>query len=287
MKRIYIFIALLAFQYGSLAQKFELYKGDTINRIDLANLRQGKWIEFYEKSKKVNALGSYIDNRKDGLWKTYYENGVLQAEITYKLGRQKGYAKTYYEDGKVFEEGVWDSNKWVGSYKAYHSNGVLAYDWNYDEKGKKTGQQRYFYTNGKVLFAGNWEVGRIKGVLKEYYEDGKIKSERSFVDGKIDSSQTRYFEPADNENIADNTAIKVLPKNNSVPEEETERIISGVFTGNGFHKLYNDTLLSREGEFKNGKLFDGKKYLYDDNNIHIKTIIYKDGKAVQVINVGQ
>ena len=100
--------------YG-IGQSYEIYNSDTINVKDINNRKQGKWIYFFKsQASKIQKTGAYLNNRKTGLWKTYYINGNLKSEITYKNNRPDGYAKIYYENGKLSEEGLWKGTKWVG-----------------------------------------------------------------------------------------------------------------------------------------------------------------------------
>ncbi len=49
----------------------------------------------------------------------------------------------------------------------------------------------------------------------------------------------------------------------------------------GYNKLYNvNKQISEDGEFKGGKLLNGKKYIYDKNGLLDKIEIYKSGKYV-------
>ena len=116
--------------------------------------------------------GKYVNGKKEGLWKFYYPSGKIKQEVTYKNNRPNGFVRIYYENGNVSEEGIWKGNKWVGKYKYYHKNGKLAYDWNYNENGKRDGVQKYYYENGNIMIEGNWKNGKENGVLREYDENG-------------------------------------------------------------------------------------------------------------------
>lgn len=47
---------------------------------------------------------------------------------------------------------------------------------------------------------------------------------------------------------------------------------------NGYNKVYNfDGEIWQDGIFKNGKLWDGKVYVYDCDGIFLKVKVYKEG----------
>lgn len=253
----------------SMAQNFEIYKGDTINRKDANNKKQGHWILFDKSKTVVQEEGKFKNNRREGIWKKYYSSGGLKHEITYKNGKPDGYAKFYYENGNISEEGIWKMNKWVGEYKYYFENGNMSYQWNYNESGKRTGEQKYFYENGNIMIEGEWEDGKEAGVIKEYYENGSLKSEKNFADGVLEEGSVKTYEPK----------IVVIKQKS---EEEKQKDV-GIFDGNGYHKTYNmQGLPDREGVFKGGKFMDGKRFIYDSNGKLIKTEFYRNGKIVNV-----
>ncbi len=297
-KFVIIIIHILLAANFTNAQKYELYQGDTINYTDQNNLKQGLWIYFNDEYQgRIAKKGFYKDNKKNGLWEIYYKNGNLKSQITYKDNRQYGEVKIFYENGSPKEEGYWKINKWVGEYKYYYDNGQIKYHWFFDENGKRTGFQEYYYDNGVKQIEGEWKQGKESGQIKEYYangnlqkvstfsegtlngqvveyySDGQIKSKSVYVSGKIDINQSYAYQPKQNTNN-DNTAVK-----------DTAKTEYKTFNGTGFYKFVNDKgLVEREGNFVNGVLMDGKRYIYDDNGKKIKTIIIENGRKVKVIN---
>jgi len=283
------FIFILTFSYFSftqavLSQTFEIYQSDTINKTDALNKKQDRWITFHPgNTSKIEKEGFYENNRKTGLWKTYYLNGNLKSEITYKNNLPEGFAKFYYENGKPSEEGMWKGTMWVGSYNYYHENGNKAYEWNFNDNGKRTGVQKYYYENGQLLIKGDWADGKENGTITEYYENGTIKSEKVFASGQINSETSKFYavKKVSVEDIPDDTNTTV-----SLNQNETNSTVNAnkTFDGNGFHKLYNAfKKLDREGEFKNGQLLNGKRYYYNSDGVLLKTAVYKRGIVSEII----
>jgi antitoxin component YwqK of YwqJK toxin-antitoxin module len=280
-------IFLLFIGFSAMSQTFEIYEGDTVNRRDAENKKQGLWI-VKDKSGVVSDKGKYVGNKKEGIWLGYYASGKIKHEITYKKNRPDGYAKFYYEDGTVSEEGNWKINKWVGDYKYFHTNGNLAYDFKYNENGKRTGEQKYYYSDGSMMYKGDWKAGKKEGVLTEYYPDGSVKSEMSFAEGKVNLETIKEY------SVAEKPATKVVaPKLQEVKAQTTTNANSGepkkqseaidIFNRTGTFKTYNEfKKLDREGDFVKGRLMDGKRYLYDEQGNLTKTLFYKGGSIVKV-----
>ncbi len=282
-----IFILIVYFISNSSlswSQTFQFHKSDTINRTDTYGKKHGKWIEFFvDNASKIEKEGLYENNRKTGIWKTYFLNGNLKSEITYKNNQPDGYAKIYYENGKLSEEGIWKGTMWVGSYNYYHATGVKAYEWSFNENGKRSGIQKYYYENGKLLIKGEWIEGKENGTITEYFEDGSIKSEKKFDAGQFNSETSKFY---NNKEVA----VKEVPVDTSTTVKKNPEVItktentSQAFNGNGTHKLYNAfKKIDREGLFKNGQLVDGKRYYYNSDGVLLKTVIYKNGTVSETI----
>jgi len=280
MVKNFLTIVVFLISLTGFSQSSETYDGETVNVRDAENNKQGIWV-ITNKDGKLEEKGEYIDNKKEGVWIGYFPKGQIKHEITYKRNRPDGPAKFYYEDGKISEQGIWKINKWVGEYKYFHENGSLAYDWKYNESGRRTGEQKYYYDDGSLMIQGDWTDGKKKGVLTEFYPDGSIKSEMNFVEGKVQVESIKEFQIAEKP-----SEKKTAPKTQSVKvSSSTSGDNPGMFTQTGFYKTYNEfKKIDREGDFVKGKLMDGKRYFYNDNGDLVRTLIYKNGKPTESID---
>ncbi|OQX96766.1 MAG: hypothetical protein B6I20_14055 [Bacteroidetes bacterium 4572_117] len=267
----------------SLGQSFKMHNGDTINRIDNNNKKQGYWVIFSATNPKaIETEGNYVNNRKNGVWKSYFPSKRLKSEITFVNNRPNGYAKIFYENGKVSEEGIWKGTKWVGKYNFYHKNGNKAYEWSYGDDGKRTGIQKYYYESGKLRIEGDWQDGKENGTITEFYENGDIKSKKNFAAGKFNTKTSKFYtkQKQKTDNITNNTNTTIEKDNTEENENKTYKL----FDGNGQHKLYNAyKKIDREGEFLNGKLVSGKRYFYGADGKLMKTAIYENGRVIKTI----
>jgi len=268
---LYIFSFLLfsGFSYG---QK------DTLNVTDANNQKQGYWIVKDNGGNKMEE-GRYLNDTKTGKWIGYYTDGSVKQELTYIDNKPDGYAKFYYPSGLVSEEGIWKENKWVGEYKYYYPNGKPSYEWKYNEQGKRTGEQKYYHENGNIMIEGEWNEGKESGTIKEYDESGKLVAEKTFNNGQLDEASVKIYSPnANNVQIQENNTTvntnEIKPVNTNV----------GVFNGNGYNVTYTkERKVEREGDWKDGKLMDGKRYYYDETGKLTKTTIYKNGNIVNIV----
>lgn len=273
---------LLAFFIGiqnqTFAQTSEVYKGDTINRVDATGLKQGKWIVFNKNNAVAdfpeNAIVEellYKDNKKEGLRKQYYSNGKVKSEVNFKNNRPTGYSKFYYPNGNIAEEGNWVYGGWDGKYKNYYEAGPLSEDFSFSY-GKKEGLQKQYHPNGKMKMEGTWKNGVPDGIVKEFNEEGALVSEVKYNNGEVDEKASKQV-------------AEEKPKTVVYEAAEQQQDSVGAFTGNGFYKFKNKQgKISREGLFSSGQLFEGKQYFYSADGNLTKTIYYKEGKVFQTIN---
>ncbi|MBN8703270.1 MAG: hypothetical protein J0M08_09400 [Bacteroidetes bacterium] len=270
-----------------MAQSFEIYKKDTINKLDSEGKKHGFWIFFgrmkklpgYADDQKVEE-GKFSESKKIGLWKEYFANGNIKNKIPYENGRPSGYAVIYHENGKIYEEGLWKNNRWIGDYKLYYDNGQVAQEFKFNTSGKREGPQKYYYENGQVMIEGSWQEGKEAGLLKEYHENGDIKAEKYFNGGAIDPAKTKTYEPkkpiVKEDPPPPAESPKVVPK-----PEEKPNLPNQIFTGEGQWTLYNkNKQISKDGFFHKGRLVNGKVYFYSEDGILIRIAVYKDGGYV-------
>jgi len=267
--KFFIFAAILFARVSLFAQN------DTANVTDAQGWKQGRWIESSEDGGPEGCSagikieeGSYKDNKKLGVWRSWWCSGKLKNELVYNSDRSI-LSKDYYPDGKLKEEGTWNSLGWIGAYKYYHPNGKLYYEWVYDQSGKRTGRQRYYFDNGNVMFDGEWNAGNEAGLIMEYFENGSLRSEKFFNNGKLDTTSVKIYAQKE---------VKVVQ-----PKEEVKPPVIGELgvIKDGYNKTFNrEGKIDREGEFKNAKLIEGKQYFYKDGQIE-KIAILREGKVIR------
>ncbi|MCU4156412.1 toxin-antitoxin system YwqK family antitoxin [Carboxylicivirga sp. A043] len=267
MQNVFIII-LLTVSFNTMAQSYELYKGDTINYTDINNHKQGLWIKFNNSGDQILEQGVYATNKKSGWWICYYPDGKVKHKITYKNGKAIGPAEFYYENGLISEQGNWNIDHWKGNYRFYNKNGSLAYDWNYDDKGQRTGTQKYYHDNGTLKYTGEWNDGKATGTLKIFDDTGKLITERVYNNGEFQ----------ENKAITENITTNEIAPRQEVPESKH----ASTFKGTGNHTVYNmHGLVEKQGFFVNGKIFTGKHCFYNDSKKLTKVIHYQNGNIVK------
>lgn len=281
-----LLLLFLAFSAETSYGHAQAQKHESLNQTDEKGYRQGYWqitgqisVEGGYKNDQIVEEGNYIDNKREGIWKKYYPTGVLKSEITYFNNYPKGAYKVYYPNGQLEEESIWMYNKNKGSFRRYHENGKIAQEFNFGENGKRNGVQKYYYPNGKPQMTVEVKNGVANGLLVRYNPDGTRQEEQMFVNGEYDPNSLKTYSAPKQLSVKE--AFPELPKSEVAAPAPEDKPNLSVFDADGFNTLYNKNLqISQVGQFKNGKLHDGKWYRYDENGLLRKIEIYKEGQFI-------
>ncbi|MFA7272687.1 MAG: hypothetical protein WC044_02410 [Crocinitomicaceae bacterium] len=260
-----------------------IYQSDEskINQKDRNGLKQGFWI-YYGKDRPEAGIppegkieeGPYEDDRREGIWTKYHNDGVTpRIKGNYVNNRPQGAYTKIHPNGKIKETGTFERNSYRDSLKRFHENGVLEYEAKYNESGQETGTVKYYYANGQLEFEYKSVDGKPFGKATRYYENGDLKEIIEYgTDGRVVSSIEKEMVKA-NVSVSDPGASK-----EKAPRVARPRTKGAKFAINGYNKCYNDNdEIWQDGEFRNGELWDGKVYIYDKDGILLKLKIFKNG----------
>ena len=112
--KVFIAIVVCFFSIKSYSQykSFKLTdSGDTLNRVDNNNQKQGRWkihVNALRVEPAYDEEGYFKNNLKEGVWRKYDMYGLLFAQENYKWGRQNG-LQQYLTQGQLEHEENWRS----------------------------------------------------------------------------------------------------------------------------------------------------------------------------------
>ena len=112
MKRLLFLLFLVISSRGfSQAGSFTIgVKGDTLNKVDMKNMKQGKWVERRDEIRGEpgdEEEGEYKNNRREGTWRIYSLQGDLTALEFYKWGNKDGVCQYFNASGSLVREESW------------------------------------------------------------------------------------------------------------------------------------------------------------------------------------
>lgn len=211
----------MAYEYdpdGTIITMIEYKKGfivnrDKINRKDRNNLKQGRWIYFYDNG-RIRMEGAYMDDKKNGYFKQYdregnlvvvekyiddnlqenvaelveldvrtdyYPSGKIKTVASYKDGVPEGIRREYAEDGRILTAYTFKEGKITGQ-------GIMT------EEGIKQGPWKEYYSDGQLKAEGIYDKGNKVGGWKYYYPDGTLEQEGYYsTDGLADGAWKWYY----------------------------------------------------------------------------------------------
>lgn len=247
---LFSFCLFIQFTYGQL--KIPDFDFEGTNAVDKEGLRQGNWVTYgfmrpdknYCDTCKIEE-GTYIDNRKEGKWTKYYKKPNIPRLIgKFENGRPNGFYTKYYKSGLIMEEGTYTEGKLINTFMRYYKSGCLSRKSHFNSKGERD-KITLLYYNDCVI--SDSIQGKLIGGPNE-----KDRTSMSTVDNSLS-------------NGPDGSVGK--PKGNLI------------FKPNGYNTLYNKNGGKVvQGTYSGGRLWSGKYYKYNANNILLKVEIWREGK---------
>jgi antitoxin component YwqK of YwqJK toxin-antitoxin module len=132
MKRVIYLLLIISFvgcQNPIVEKVEETYPDNQAKKISYFQEIDGKEIKVEEKyfhpNGKLKMGGKFLNGRRGGEWKAYFNNTQLQSLGTFKNGIQTGETKVYFPNGKLRYEGQYENSKEAGHWKFYNEAGKL------------------------------------------------------------------------------------------------------------------------------------------------------------------
>lgn len=150
-------------------------------------VKHGYFCLYYPQRKKAQE-GMYTENKKNGVWQSWYESGNHK------------------------DSGSLSNNLIVNEWKVWHENGQLYLLTHYKDHvdpvgavtmnlispyGVKQGLQKTWYADGVLESEGNFENDQMHGEWKWYHENGKLSTIEYYNKGKV--TEMKCFDSTGNE----------------------------------------------------------------------------------------
>ena len=199
------------------------------------------------ESNKLIFEGEYLNGKRNGKGKEYYNNGNLKFEGEYLNGKIWN-GKGYNIDGKM----EFEIKEGKGTIKIYdYIEGQLEYEGEY-LNGERNGKGKEYFNNDTIKFEGEYLNGKRNGYGKEYYFSNKILFEGEYLNGKIWNGKGYNIDGIVEFEIKEGKGtIKIYDYNEGKLEFEGE-YLNGERNGKGKEYFKNGNI-KFEGEYLNGK----------------------------------
>ena len=134
--------------------------------------------EYYPNG-KVKREASFRDDKREGIWREFDEEGNVIKSQTYKKG------------GLVSEGVVGTDGKRRGEYKEFYPDSTLRAEGLFIN-GLRSGEWRFYYQNGKLQEVGSYKEGDADGVWIWYYDNEQKQIEEQFYKGQPNGPYKEY-----------------------------------------------------------------------------------------------
>ncbi|HPS82949.1 MAG TPA: hypothetical protein PLA88_01445 [Bacteroidales bacterium] len=184
------------FEHGIPVGKFVYYYLDGKVKSESVYSDNGKTtntIMFFPEGSKLSE-GKFVNQQREGLWKTFDGYDAIISEVEYKNGQKWGLSKRYYQDGDILEV-VNYINGWMdGSYVQYFPDSIPKIRGTYANT-KRNGIWAFYHGNGMVYMTGKYVDGLREGdwvindeagkiIVREKYKGGVVASREVFQKDK-------------------------------------------------------------------------------------------------------
>ena len=256
MKIIIGLVMLCLLSFGASAQTFQIINGDTVNRVDVALLKQGRWIV----PGQFEARGNYKNGAKEGQWLTYFAGNYLRIVENFEHDKLSGAALELDRWGRLISERYYANGILNGLYKTFTSDGFFTSYAEY-RGGKLNGVKRTYYvdTPDKVMEEAYYKNDLKDGISKWFTQEGRLVAEYNYVNGLLEGDLKTYY-PTNKVMLLEHYTNN-LRQGESVEYFESEKIkVKGIYK--------NDL---KEGEWLS----------YDENQSIVSKDKYKAGVLVK------
>lgn len=169
---VFILLQLFLFKADAQNNSYKLsVKGDTINAIDNNGLKQGKWVVHVDPLRGERGYeeeGIFLNDKKEGPWRTYTLKGDLIALENYKYGGKDGLSQYFTALGDLVREENWRAYNPDAPYDTIPvygtgSNEILSYKIvKAEQYSVKNGDWTYYDpSTGRILKLEKYDRGRL------------------------------------------------------------------------------------------------------------------------------
>ena len=116
--------------------------------------------------------GQFLEGKRHGKWLIYYDTGQLRYEINYNLGKRDGLYRQFTPNGILEINGNYENGEYSGQW-TYYLDGRIEKQGKYKDS-LQTGIWKFWHPNGKLEAKGFYKNGWKDGEWIEYNEDGTI-----------------------------------------------------------------------------------------------------------------
>jgi antitoxin component YwqK of YwqJK toxin-antitoxin module len=250
----------------------------------LKDVKEGLSRVFY-KNGKTKSVVPFLKGHQEGTAYEFNQDSVVTSISVYKGGILQTYEKVNQRDENNKKQGIWKEfydNKEIKKEMKFNDDSLDGYVKEYDKKGNLLSTKKFNF--GKQIFNAP-EIAAVE-VYREVFEDGTLKYEGVYSDGEPIGTHYKYVQKRRcdsslfrRDDTTDIFVNRLVCRNVPIPDSAIE-YFDGVLVAKG--KV--DTLRNRIGtwtEYHNTGEFKAKGTYKEGNRIGDWEFFYASGKLEQ------
>lgn len=253
----------------------------------LNDVREGFSRTFY-KSGKTKTIVPYVKGKMEGTAYEYSQDSLITAISIYKGGILQSFEKINQRDEENKKQGIWKDfydNQEVRREQKFNDDSLDGYVKEYDKKGNLLSTKKY--DNGRRILNAP-EIANVE-VYREVFDDNTLKYEGVYSDGVAIGTHYKYIQKLRcdsslflKEDSTSTIAVyinKLVCRNVPIPDSAIE-----YFDGTVVARGAVDSIRNRIGiwsEFHNTGEFKGKGVYKEGNRTGDWEFFYASGKIEQ------
>lgn len=165
---------------------------DSLNKLDNKNRKQGVWKKKYPNG-VVRYRGSFTDDKPVGAFRYYSEEGKLKSVVSHAGDGVFSSIRMYDDQGRVQAQGFYSGQKKDSLWVMYDNTGRRVAEERY-QNGNPHGTWVTFYPADSVpAQIQHWKEGRREGALREYFPTGRMKHEQFYANDQAEGVVKSWY----------------------------------------------------------------------------------------------
>lgn len=132
--------------------------------------------EDTERKSGIYYKGGFVNNRKEGIGKTFYPSGAKKYSGEFKNDKWHGKGRTYWQNGLIEHSGGFLNDLKHGFGRSYYSTGdqrTTKFEGEF-KSGLPSGHGTVYFRNKAVYYSGDFLDGTPRGKSGLYWENGNF-----------------------------------------------------------------------------------------------------------------
>lgn len=174
------------FREGRPVGRFLRFHSNGRTRAEMNYLPGGNLVEtrLFDPEGRMRAEGTYLNQKKEGLWSFYSGKNIPVYRIRYSKGMINGEALRYDASGALLEETHWAGNVLSGLQVIYYPDGKPQAKINY-RQGVIDGPYELLFPDGTTEVQGAYSSDLKTGQWIYYLPDGQTDYMLNYLNGKL------------------------------------------------------------------------------------------------------